>query len=702
MAEDTLAPSDTAPPAHNAVTADADAAPGQEAAPGGEAAPAGESATDSDGDTHDSELTRIALATLTRVVESMGGSTRAGQIEMVTQSCAAIEKAEHLLVQAGTGTGKSLGYLVPALTYSALDHKRALISTATLALQRQILVKDAPTVVDAIAHTTGRTMDVALLKGWANYLCLHKLTGGYPGEEGTLFDGADAIFDQPSSPLGREIMRIRQWAKTTETGDRDDLVPGVSDRAWRHVSLQRRECLGKSCPMLDECFPQAARDHAQEADLIITNHSLLGIHATSEGDIFPEIDLMIVDEAHELAERVRDQASQEISLGSLMRVARTARTQVKADVQALEEAATAIGAILETLDDGLILNRPDNLDAAMHALDGAVRDCLSQVSKGGGEAAAKQLARAALEELLGVLDAWSRPAEHSITWVNRPWRDGEIGAPQLIIAPLDVAFPMGTVALGDRPAILTSATLSLGNSFETIAYQTGLKVSSRPWRGIDVGTPFEPDKQGIMYLPTHLPEPGPQGPSEAALRELVDLANASGGGVLALFSSWRGVEAGAAALRENTDFEILVHGEESVAALVQRFRDNRDSCLVGTMTFWQGVDVVGPACRLVVIDRIPFPRPDDPVAQARARDAERRGQSGFYAVSLTHAALMMAQASGRLLRSHEDRGMVAVLDRRLTEKKYGSYIRASMPPMWPTQNKDTALGALARLREGLD
>lgn len=647
-------------------------------------------------------LTTTTLNALDIVLDKIGGSRREGQVQMIEEICQTISNNDRVMIQAGTGTGKSLGYLLPALSYAAKDHAKTLISTATLALQRQILVKDAPVAVEAVRLLTGRAPSVAVLKGWANYLCLNKIHGGYPQEEGTLFDGTSEVFDAPTSSLGKEIVRIRKWAKKTTTGDRDDLLPGVSDRAWRQVSVQRRECLGKSCPLIDECFPQEAREIALEADVIVTNHSLVGINAMSAGELFPDVDLVVIDEAHDLAERVRLQTSVEFSERQILRVSRIARTHAEAQTDALDEAAVAFGLLLNEIDDGLLTSRPAELQMAMMTIDSAVRDILSQVNESKAEAASKHLARAALDEMVESLDDWNRSPEASITWVSRPWRDGVIGAPTLIVAPLDVAPPIGTVALGTGAAVLTSATLSLGHSFDAVAQQNGLMVSDIPWRGVDVGTPFTPETQGILYIPTHLAEPQKSGVAQDALDELVALAKASGGGMLALFSSWKGVEEGAAALRENTDFRVLVHGEGTVTSLVQEFREDRDSCLVGTMSLWQGVDVPGPACRLVVIDRIPFPRPNDPVVQARTRDAEKRGYSGFNLVSRNHAALMMAQASGRLLRTVTDRGVVAVLDKRMMTKSYGGFIRSSMQQMWLTTEGETVYAALQRLYDSLD
>lgn len=227
-------------------------------------------------------------------------------------------------------------------------------------------------------------------------------------------------------------------------------------------------------------------------------------------------------------------------------------------------------------------------------------------------------------------------------------------------------------------------------------------VSHVPWHGIDVGSPFDVARQGVIYVARHLPVPGREGPSGEALDELVALTQAAGGGVLALFSAWRGLKAGARALREGTSLDVYVQGEETTSALVSRFRNERDSCLVGTLSLWQGVDVVGPSCRLVVIDRIPFPHPDNAVFQALQNDAAKRGVSGFGAVALPHAALLMAQGAGRLLRSSQDQGVVAVLDPRLVTKSYGSFIRATMPQMWPTTDSRIVVQALERLAASLD
>lgn len=638
------------------------------------------------------DLVGVSGRVLDEVVARMGGVAREGQASMVAEGAACLEDREHLLVQAGTGTGKSLGYLVPLLSMCATRGVRGVVSTATLALQRQILVKDAPVAIDAVASVTGVRLKVAVLKGWSNYACLHKLDGGYPGE-GTLFEDRD--LGGPTGALGKEILRIREWIGESRTGDRDNLTPGVSDRAWHHVSVTKPECLGKHCPLIDECCAQAARVQASGADVVVTNHSLFGISACGEGELFGEYGAVVIDEAHVLADRVRAQVAADLTVARVSRVARALRSNLSIDSTALDEAGAGLGAALAPLPEGLLEYRPSVLDDAMVVLDDAARRASHEVSEVQGDAAAKLLARAALDELINTLDAWGRDPAQSIAYVTRDESENA----RLTVGPLDVSAAIGGVGIGERPAILTSATLALGGNFDFMASQTGMAVLGIPWHGIDVGSPFDHSRQGIQYVAAHLPLPGRDGPSDQLLDELVELTQASGGGALALFASRRGAQAGAQALRERTELTVYLQGEETLAQLIQRFRDERDSCLVGTMSLWQGVDVAGEACRLVIIDKIPFPRPDDPVSRARTMDVERRGGNGFMSVSLTHAALMMAQGAGRLLRSTKDRGVVAILDPRVVTKRYGGFILRSMPRMWPTTDPQVVRGALRRLCE---
>ena len=370
---------------------------------------------------------------LDAAVAAMGGVTREGQASMVSEGAAALEDRTHLLVQAGTGTGKSLGYLVPLLTHCATRGVRGVVSTATLALQRQILVKDAPVAIDAVASVTGVRLKVAVLKGWQNYACMHKLDGGYPAE-GTLFEDRD-LETGPTGQLGREIMRIREWIGETGSGDRDDLTPGVSDRAWHHASVTKPECLGKHCPLIDECFAQAARTQATEADVVVTNHSLFGINACTEGELFGDYDAVVVDEAHELADRVRSQAAADLTVARVSRVARSLRSNLSVDSTDLDEAGVGLGAALAPLPEGLLEYRPEALTHAMTVLDGAARRASHEVSDTQGEPAAKALARAAVDELIGAIDEWGRDPDRSIAYITKDESENA----RLTVGPLDVS-----------------------------------------------------------------------------------------------------------------------------------------------------------------------------------------------------------------------------------------------------------------------
>jgi ATP-dependent DNA helicase len=637
---------------------------------------------------------------------------------MAARVADALDDQAHLLVQAGTGTGKSLGYLVPVMVHAVESGERAVISTATLALQRQVLTKDAPLAADAVEAVTGLRPAIALLKGWQNYVCRHRLQGGYPEAD----DADDALFSAGAATVsgrigeagrrsvGEQVVRLREWVAETTTGDRDDLVPGVSDRAWAQVSVTRAECLGASCPLREECFPELARAAAMAADVIVTNHAMLGIAVSGNPGVLPEHRVLVVDEAHALADRVRSQGTVSLSAAAIMRVAATVRRGVSVHVTELESAGQRLQLALADLPDGRLSDGlPPALHEALLVLDGAARHALTDVREavktgersadagGAGGSGGAALARTAVSDLV---DAIARMTSDSVrerrdvAWIERPRMGAE--PPRLTLAPVDVAGSLADSLLEDRAAVLTSATLALGGSFEPMARALGLTLTGGQWDGVDVGTPFDYARQGILYTPTHLPRPGRE-ISEAALDEILALTEASRGGMLGLFSSRRAAEEAAEVLRNATDLTVYAQGDDQLPTLVDAFAVDEDACLVGTLSLWQGVDVPGRTCRLVIIDRIPFPRPDDPVAQARSEAVAAAGGNGFMSVSATHAALLLAQGAGRLIRRADDRGVVAVLDPRLRTARYGAFLARSMPGLWPTRDRDVVLGALSRL-----
>lgn len=667
---------------------------------------------------------RRALDLLDAAVVAMGGEMRAGQHEMVRQVSEAIRSGDHLLVQAGTGTGKSLAYLVPLIAHAMDSDRPSIVSTATLALQAQIVGRDLPRLLEAVRPALARPVDVALLKGRSNYVCRHKTGGGFPEEDapGTLFSlGEDAVA-HPSpaaaggaaaSALGRDVVRLREWAEATTTGDRDDLVPGVSDRAWRQVSVSSMECLGTArCPVAQECFSEKARAAAADADIIITNHAMLAISAFEGLAVLPEYDVVVIDEAHELHDRVTGAVSGQLSASMVSGAATALQRHASIGTGALDTAADTFGATAELVPSGLLPGGlPDDLEQALAQVRDAARAALSDTKTDGKSEAdadgGRQVARSRLTLVFELAERILAAADlNEVVWASRPstftpgsgYAQPDESAPATLnVAPLSVAGRLREGLFEGHTVILTSATLAIGSDFGPVAGSLGLSGSGAPaWTGIDVGSPFDYPRQGVLYVAKDLTKPD-RGTSGAQLEELLVLLRASRGGALGLFSSKRAAEEAAEALRPKMGFEILCQGESSLNALVTQFADEPDTCLFGTMSLWQGVDVPGASCRLVIIDRIPFPRPDDPLMTARTRDVARNGGNGFMSVSATHAAVRLAQGAGRLIRATGDRGVVAVLDSRLATARYGGFLRAALPPFWATTDRATAIEILERL-----
>lgn len=659
----------------------------------------------------------IPLSTLMdAAVAAIGGTSRPGQQTMAEAVDLAMSGGRHLLVQAGTGTGKSLAYLVPALRHALVSGRPVVISTATIALQTQIVRKDLPRLVEALAPHLPRTPTYALLKGRANYLCKHKIAGGYPVDidPGALFAPAAASTVPggiSGERLGDQVRRLREWAEETDTGDRDSLEDAVSDRAWRQVSVTGNQCLGNSCPMFEDCFAERSRELAREVDVVVTNHALLAIDAFDRHGIIPDHDVVVFDEAHDLTARVTSAVTEVLTPGMLRGTVRDLRSLGVA-ATALDDAGEELRAALELAPDGRVLEAlPERLGDAIVQVRVEARSAHSDAKDAGDDsfAGARKTVRASLQEIIDVCERLTAPAEDDVVSVSHSQATGRSS---IQVAPLSVAAAMRGAILEDRTAVLTSATLALGGRFEPAAGEVGLARRDRigaeelpsrrdtgSWAGIDVGSPFAYRKQGILYTARHLPQPGREGPSPQMLDHLTDLVDASRGGALCLFSSRRGAELAAEHVRARLDLTIAVQGEDSMANLVRTFREDEDASLFGTLTLWQGVDVAGRALRLVTIDRIPFPRPDDPLMSARQEKIAEHGGNGFMAVAAQHAALLLAQGAGRLIRTHEDRGMVAVLDPRLSTARYGGFLREAMPPLWPTSDPDMALAALRRLAD---
>ncbi|WP_183098267.1 ATP-dependent DNA helicase [Nocardioides pelophilus] len=649
-------------------------------------------------------------ATLAAAVEALGGRERTGQIAMAEAVAEAMTEHRHLLVQAGTGTGKSLGYLVPALRHD----KRVVVATATLALQHQLVERDLPRLTKAVEGRTGVDTSYAVLKGRSNYACLHRIREGVPDEQGVLVE-------VPEGSLGKKVLELREWAegevKAKGTGEKD-AAPRHTDREWRQVSVSARECLGATkCPFGEECFAERAREKAHKSHLIITNHSLLAIDAIEGVPMIPEYDVVVIDEAHELTARVTQAATDELWASEVERAARRSARHTRSDkgepAGDLEDAAVALRAAVGEANPGRFDTVPDDLADALALVRDAARALVSAFPKAdaGDEAdAGLTQAKGSVQEVFVTADRMAANADSDVLWLTE---GTERLPPRLCIAPLQVWGPLRDKLLSDKTVVMTSATLMLGGDFTSVATSVGLKPAERvplgnveteadedaePWVGLDVGSPFDYARQSILYVARHLPQPGRDGLGPAQLDEITELVDAADGRALGLFSSRRAAETAAEHVRAKLPhLTTLAQGDAQLPELARQFVADPHTCLFGTLGLWQGLDVPGDTCQLVIIDRIPFPRPDDPLMSARQRAADQSGGNGFMQVAATHAALLLAQGSGRLIRTHDDKGVVAVLDPRLVTARYGSFLKASLPPMWMTTDPAVVRKALTRL-----
>ncbi|MDF0530997.1 ATP-dependent DNA helicase [Tsukamurella sp. 8F] len=661
---------------------------------------------------------------LDNAVGALGGTRRDGQVRMAAAVAHSLDTGEHLAVQAGTGTGKSLAYLVPAMRHAVTTGNTVVVSTATIALQRQLVDRDLPRLSKALKSDLGREPTFAILKGRGNYLCLNKLHSSAASEP----DSAELFDPFAASRMGREIKRLREWSSDTETGDRDEIEPGVSDQAWRLVSVGARECLGASnCTYGQDCFAEEARKQTGRVDVVVTNHALLAIDAMTDVNVLPDHDAVIVDEAHELVDRVTSVATAELTAGTVAAAARRAGKLVEDEIaDAMIAASEGLGSLLEDVGTRRWLSLPDGASALAAVRDAAWATRTAVGPARGANldadaAAARSAALTALDEVhdtaVRVLTAFDEPDEskrYDVVWTaDVPIKGGFRRT--LMIAPLSVGGLLRSRLFGESTVVLTSATLAVGGTFDSAAGAWGLTrnptepqrdpslaTGKNPehtleWSHLDVGSPFDHARSGILYVAKSMPPPGRDGTAPQMLDEIAELLTAAGGRTLGLFSSTRAAKAAAAALRERVDTPILCQGEGATGQLVRDFAADPATSLFGTLSLWQGVDVPGPSLSLVIIDRIPFPRPDDPLLTARQRAVEARGGNGFISVAATHAALLLAQGVGRLLRSVDDRGVVAVLDPRLATARYSGFLRATLPPFWETTDKQVVLGALKRL-----
>ena len=661
-----------------------------------------------------SEYSKKVRSALDVAVAAIGGQPRSGQIEMAEAVANALSNRHHLLVQAGTGTGKSLAYLVPAL----VSGKKVLVATATLALQRQLVERDLPKIKAALDKELKRDITFAIYKGVGNYVCLQKMNNSEGDPEN------QAVLE--ISSLESDAKRLRAWAESANaSGDRDD-APDVDRRVWFANSVSGRECMGADeCAYGHKCFAALAKAKAQTADVVVTNHTLLAIEIVDSHPILPERDAVILDEAHEFMDRTTQAVTEELTAPRVIRAAAMARKHMPgkasdALTKAADKFADAVDDYSEIVKSdisksGRLDELPKELESSMRAIKEGVGAILALINADAevidiNTMAERARVKGALNEISQTVTKLLKPGHTHVLWFEPTYST-------LYLAPLSVSDVLRRNLLMQTPVIATSATLTVGKSFDAIAKNIGFVIGEKDedqesadgavdpanLQILDVGSPFDFANQGMLYLPKHLPEPGRDGPSIEALTELGELIEAAGGRTLALFSSWRGVEMADEHLRKVlADLKLPIITQrrgDAVGPLVDKFASIANSILLGTISLWQGIDVPGPSCTLVAIDRSPFPRPDEPVMSARAAEADAAGGSGFMQISLPRAALLLAQGTGRLIRSLDDRGVVAILDSRIVNKRYGSILLNSMPPFWRTNDGVIIKDALKRLDE---
>ena len=604
------------------------------------------------------ELLRKVTDTLPNTEE------RQGQNDMAMAVSNAVNTNRHLIVQAGTGTGKTLGYLVPLIA----SGKRIVVSTYTKALQDQLAAHDLPQLIPILERELDRTVTWSVLKGRNNYLCRQRL------DEMESPKQAKLDLDDTSAAVKAEVRKLIEWADETETGDQGELTWSPSEKAWRLVSVGSDECPGaQRCPAADRCFSEQARASATLSDVVIVNTFIYGLHIAMNGELLPEHDVVVFDEAHQLEDVISNTVSTSIGSGRINGVITALRAIIREDslTNALQLLAHDFNACLVPyVGKRVDLPFPPAIGAALVdvrlKIDQAVQALRAIDSK--DDKAKQKILRAQMlaNRVIDAVDMCLTAGKSQVAFVS-----GTVERCSLEIAPLNVGPSMDAGVWSKRLAILASATIPLA-----MPSRIGLDPESVDI--IDVGSPFDYENTAMLYCAKHLPEPNDPRRDNSVHDEIERLINFAGGRTLALFTTYRAMHLAADEMEKRLPFNIFRQDQLPKMALINAFSDDEQSCLFATAGFFQGVDVPGRALSLVIIDKIPFPRPDDPLLSAR-RDVV--GKNWFNEIDIPLAATALAQASGRLIRSQNDSGVVAILDPRLATKGYGKRLGSVLPPM---------------------
>jgi len=598
---------------------------------------------------------------LDRVVAALpgGGEIRNGQKEMAEAVASVLESGGQLVAQAGTGTGKSMSYLVPAI----LSGRTTVIATATKALQDQLAAKDLP----FLQQHLGVPFTFSVLKGRSNYLCLQKAVEIGQG------DDQFALEDVKSDELGafgQELVRLIEWAKTSDTGDRSALDFEPRARVWAQVSVTARECPGApKCPQGDDCFAELAHQRAAAAQILVVNTHLYATHVAMGGFLLPEHEVVIFDEAHALEDICGSAFGLELTEGRFAALARNVRAAAQAEADGLEAAGGRLADAFEAYRGRRV--SPAEFAIPLTAAGESVRRALSALRTGEDDQNQRARAIKAASTLAEDIAAVAEATDGAVVWIDSN------GPATLRLAPIDVSHLLAErLWTSVRTAVLTSATIP-----SNLPARLGLPADTQR---LSVDSPFDYQEQALLYCATDLPDPRDASFPDAAQAELEELIRAAGGRTLALFTSWRAMRAAAEALAPVLPWRVLTQEDLPKPALLKAFAEDETSCLFATMSFWQGVDVPGTALSLLVIDKLPFSRPDEPLMQARR---DRAGANAFRMIDLPRAATLLSQGAGRLIRSTTDRGVVAVLDRRLASAGYRWELINAMPPMRRTKDR---------------